>query len=85
MKPRQPMDTRRAVAIVRRYQRYEALRPLTCPESGDHYLLEPVVAAGDVLLVCPSCGYADLLTRRQLRRLAARAARAAAFWRGIPS
>jgi hypothetical protein len=70
---------------VRRYQRYEALRPLTCPESPEHYILEPVTVAGDVLLVCPSCGYADLVTPQLLRRLAARGARAAAFWRGIPS
>jgi hypothetical protein len=79
-----PVNTRKAAATVRRYQRYEALRPLTCPEGNDHYLLEPAVVAGDVLLVCPTCGYADLLTHEQVTFLETRAARAAAFWRGIP-
>jgi hypothetical protein len=78
------VNTRKAAATVRRYQRYEALRPLTCPEGNDHYLLEPAVVAGDVLLVCPTCGYADLLTPEQVAFLETRAARAAAFWRGIP-
>lgn len=78
------IDARRAAAIVRRYHYYEALRPLTCPESDDHYLLEPAVVAGDVLLICPSCGYADLLMPDQLRIIEARARLAAAFWRGLP-
>jgi hypothetical protein len=75
---------RRAAAMLRRYQRYEALRPFTCPESLDHYLLEPFAVLGDVLMVCPSCGFADLVGLDDLPELAERAARAAAFWRGIP-
>jgi hypothetical protein len=82
--PRHRMNPRRAAALVRRYQRYEALSPLCCPFSDDHYLLEPAVVAGDVLLICPSCGYADLLLPELLPLLAARADRAAAFWRGVP-
>jgi hypothetical protein len=70
--------------MVRRYHRYEALRPLTCPHGDDHYLLEPRVVAGDVLLICPTCGFADLLTDDQLPLLESRASLAAAFWRGIP-
>jgi hypothetical protein len=69
---------------VRRYHRYEALRPFTCAAGDDHYLLEPHVVAGDVLLICPTCGYADLLLPGQLAELEDRAARAAAFWRGVP-
>ena len=78
------MDARKAAALVRRYHRYEALRPFTCPEGSDHYLLEPSVVAGDVLLICPTCGYADLLMPELLAHLHARAALAAAFWRGVP-
>lgn len=70
--------------MLRRYQRYEALRPFTCPESREHYLLEPFAVAGDVLLVCPECGFADLVLPEELPELSARAARAAAFWKGIP-
>jgi len=79
-----PDAARRAAAMLRRYHRYEALRPFTCPEGGDHYLLEPFAVAGDVLLVCPTCGYADLIGPDELPELAARLATAAAFWRGIP-
>jgi hypothetical protein len=75
---------RRGAAMLRRYQRYEALRPFTCPEGADHYLLEPYAVAGDVLLVCPTCGFADVVTPDELPELSARLARAAAFWRGIP-
>ena len=77
-------EARRAAAMLRRYQRYEALRPFTCPENIDHYLLEPFAVAGDVLLVCPSCGFADLLAPDELPELSARLSRAAAFWKGIP-
>ncbi|HEX6309487.1 MAG TPA: hypothetical protein VFZ69_14920 [Longimicrobiales bacterium] len=70
--------------MLRRWQRYEALRPFTCPAAADHYLLEPYVVAGDVLLVCPTCGHADLFTGEDLHELDARLQRAAAFWRGIP-
>ena len=75
---------RRAAAMLRRYQRYEALRPFTCPENADHYLLEPFAIAGDVLLVCPTCGFADLLLPDDMPALAERLAQAAAFWKGIP-
>lgn len=75
---------RRTVATLRRYQRYEALRPFTCAHDADHYLLEPHAVAGDVLLVCPTCGHADLFFESELPDLADRVARAAAFWRGIP-
>ncbi|HEX6135696.1 MAG TPA: hypothetical protein VFZ24_17110 [Longimicrobiales bacterium] len=77
-------SARRVAATLRRWQQYEALRPYTCPEGPDHYLLEPFVIAGDVLLVCPTCGYADLFIEKDLRELSARVQRAAAFWRGIP-
>jgi hypothetical protein len=73
----------RAAALVRRYHRYEALRPFTCPEDPDHYLLEPVAAGGDVLLVCPTCGYADLLDPEDVPVLEEKARKAAGFWRGI--
>lgn len=75
---------RRGAAMLRRYQRYEALRPFTCPEGADHYLLEPYAVAGDVLLVCPTCGFADVVEQDELPELSVRLARAAAFWRGIP-
>ncbi|HSJ31226.1 MAG TPA: hypothetical protein VK933_07315 [Longimicrobiales bacterium] len=77
-------EARRVAAMLRRYHRYEALRPFTCPESADHYLMEPFAVAGDVLLVCPTCGFADLVLPDELPDLTARLARAAAFWRGIP-
>lgn len=75
----------RAAALVRRYHRYEALRPFACPMGTDHYLLEPATVAGDVLLICPTCGYADLLDDDVLPRLRERARLAAAFWRTIRS
>ena len=75
---------RKAAAIVRRYHHYEALRPLTCPESDDHYLLEPAVVAGDVLLICPTCGFADLLMPDELAYIESRARLAARFWQGVP-
>jgi hypothetical protein len=78
------IEPRRAADIVRRYHYYEALRPLTCPNGDDHYLLEPAVVRGDVLLICPSCGHADLLMPDLLAYLRARASLAAAFWRGVP-
>jgi hypothetical protein len=77
-------QARKAAAMVRRYHRYEALRPFTCPNGSDHYILEPYAIAGDVLLICPTCGHADLLLPDELESLAARAAQAAAFWRGVP-
>lgn len=75
---------RRLADRLRRYQQYEALRPFTCAHDPDHYLLEPYAVAGDVLLVCPTCGHADLFTESDLPDLSERVARAAAFWRGIP-
>lgn len=78
------MDARRALAAVRRYQAYEALRPLTCPQDIDHYLLEPAVVSGDVLLICPTCGFADLLEPGMLSELDRRGRLAGAFWRGLP-
>jgi hypothetical protein len=82
--PKPLSEARRAAALVRRYHRYEALRPFVCPNASDHYILEPHVVAGDVLLICPSCGHADLLLPEDVPRLEAQAARAAAFWRGVP-
>jgi hypothetical protein len=79
-----PFDARRAVDMLRRYHRYEALRPFTCPVGTDHYLLEPYAVSGDVLLVCPTCGHADLVLPDELPELESRLADAAAFWRGIP-
>jgi hypothetical protein len=79
-----PAAARRAAAMLRRYHRYEALRPFSCPVDADHYLLEPYAVAGDVLLVCPTCGHAELFVEEELPELAKRLARAAAFWRGIP-
>lgn len=84
MDPARFAEARRAAAMLRRYQRYEALRPFTCPENVDHYLLEPFAIAGDVLLVCPTCGFADLVVPEALPELSARLSRAAAFWKGIP-
>ncbi|MBR9990017.1 MAG: hypothetical protein KFH98_09690 [Gemmatimonadetes bacterium] len=75
---------RRGAAMLRRYHRYEALRPFTCPEGVDHYLMEPYAVAGDVLLICPTCGHAALVLPEALPSLAERLADAAAFWRGIP-
>jgi hypothetical protein len=77
------MDAPRAAALVRRYHRYEALQPFVCPADADHYLLEPFSVAGDVLLICPVCGHADLLEPELVPVLEERARRAAAFWRGI--
>ena len=75
---------RRLAALLRRWQRFEALRPFTCPHDADHYLLEPYAVQGDVLLVCPTCGHADLVADADLAELTSRVERAAAFWRGIP-
>jgi hypothetical protein len=77
------MNARRAAALVRRYHRYEALRPFACPHDTDHYILEPYVVAGDVLLICPSCGHAELLPPETFEELESKAGRAAAFWRGL--
>ena len=79
------IDARRAVATVRRYQTYAALRPLTCPVDVDHYLLEPAAVSGDVLVICPTCGYADLLEPSTLPELDRRGRLAGAFWRGLPA
>lgn len=75
---------RRTAALLRRYQRFEALRPFTCALDPDHYLLEPYTVAGDVLLVCPTCGHAELFIAEEQPDLESRVERAAAFWRGIP-
>lgn len=77
------MDARQARAAVRRYQSYEALRPLTCPADVDHYLLEPAVVSGDVLLICPTCGFAEVLDTADLAELDRRGRLAGAFWRGL--
>lgn len=77
-------DARRIAALVRRYHRYEALRPFACPHDTEHYILEPHAVAGDVLLICPSCGHAELLEPDAVPALEARLRRAAAFWRGLP-
>jgi hypothetical protein len=78
------VNARRAAALVRRYHRYEALRPFVCPHSREHYILEPHIVAGDVLLICPSCGHAELLLPEAMPELEARARQAATFWRGVP-
>lgn len=71
-------------ARLKRYHQYEALRPFSCPESTDHYLLEPHVVAGDVLLICPTCGHAELFIEEERPDLSAQIRRAADFWRGVP-